>query len=615
MKKIINNNHSTLAAVLFMFIGALFLGSSLMGQEPKGKTETNKEDRSNMKNFSIIENVLPIPEDLKAGFESITGQDAGTYLKFLASDLLEGRDTGSMGYDIAAEFVSTMFALWGIQPAGDMPQKIPGFRHFSPPENKKKEKPQRSYFQEVEMKEIMSRDSRVTVEYVKGTESKSRTFYPDIDYQFQSNYTQTLSAPVVFVGYGICEKGNDVKYDDYKKMDVRGKVVMILSEVPGKDDPQSPFNTDKMKKKYFPRRRMMRRMTSPKIKLAREKGAAAVILVENSPEKNPDVPKRVLASGKINDERPIFPGKRRRLNLVQSSIPMPWATLPTIRVSRDMADVILGYAGQRVEKLKSTIEKNYKPGSFALPGVSVKIESTVEEKLIRSRNVLGYIEGSDPELKDEVVVIGAHLDHLGKRGDYIFNGADDNGSGSVAVMEIAQAFAMNPQKPKRSVLFALWTGEEKGLLGSRYYVSHPFFPLEKTVSYINLDMISREWTLPRLKMAAKRFGVTLDEKILESIDASTFLSLSLSRSDEVLHAVKKNNQYVGLQLHFRITDQWMGGSDHAPFGYHKIPWVFFFASMTEDYHQPSDSFEKVSLQLIEKISRLSWLTIFSLASQ
>jgi len=615
LKKIINNNQLTLAAVLFMFIWVLFVGPSLMGQEPKGKTEPNKEDRSNMKNFSIIEKVLPTPEDLKAGFESITGKDAGTYLKFLASDLLEGRDTGSMGYDIAAEFVSTMFALWGIQPAGDVPQKTPDFRHFSPPGSEKKEKSQRSYFQEVEMKEIMNQDSRVTVEYVKGTESKSRTFYPDIDYQFRSSYTQMLSAPVVFVGYGICEEGKEIKYDDYKKMDVKGKVVMMFSEVPGKDDPKSPFNTDKMKKKYFPRSPMMRRQTSPKIKLAKEKGAAAVILVENSPEKNPDVPKRVLASREINDEKPIIPGKRRHLSLFQSSIPMPWATLPTVRVSRDMADVILGYAGQRVEKLKSTIEKNFQPYSFALPGVSVKIESTVEEKLIRSRNVLGYIEGSDPELKDEVVVIGAHLDHLGKRGDYIFNGADDNGSGSVTVMEIAQAFALNPQKPKRSILFALWTGEEKGLLGSRYYVFHPFFPLKKTVSYINLDMISREWTMPRLKMAAKRFGVTLDEKILESIDASKFLSLSLSRSDEVLNALKENNQYVGLQLHFRITDQWMGGSDHAPFGYYKIPWASFFGSLTEDYHQPSDSFEKVSLNLIEKVGRLSWLTIFSLANK
>lgn len=609
MKKTTNN--LTLAVLFFLL--ALLPGSPSMGQEPEGKTKSNKEDP--MKNFSIIEKVQPVPEDIKAGFESITGKDASAYLKFLASDLLEGRDTGKIGYDIAAEFAGTMFALWDIKPAGDFPQKTPGFRHFSSPEKDKKKNPQRGYFQEVEMKEIMNRDSRVTVGVVKGSESKSRTFYPDIDYQFQSSYTQTLSAPVVFVGYGICEKGKEIKYDDYKKIDVKGKIVMILSEVPGKDDPQSPFNTDKMKKKYFPQRRMMRHMTSPKIKLAKEKGAVGVILVENSPGKNPDVPKRVVASRKINDEKPIIPGKRRRLNLFQSSIPMPWATLPTIRVSRDMADVILGYAGHRVEKLKSKIEKNYKPHSSALPGVSIKIESTVEEKLIRSRNVLGYIEGSDPELKDEVIVIGAHLDHLGKRGDYIFNGADDNGSGSAAIMEIAQAFAMNPQRPKRSVLFALWTGEEKGLLGSRYYVSHPFFPLKKTVSYINLDMISREWTMPRLKMAAKRFGVKFDEKILESIDMSKFLSLSLSRSDELFNTLKENNRYVGLQLHFRITDRWMGGSDHASFGYHKIPWVSFFASMTEDFHQPSDSFEKISLNLIEKIGRLSWLTIYSLADK
>jgi Zn-dependent M28 family amino/carboxypeptidase len=276
-----------------------------------------------------------------------------------------------------------------------------------------------------------------------------------------------------------------------------------------------------------------------------------------------------------------------------------------------MANEILGYAGQTVETLKTAIEKDYEPHSMPLPGVAMKIETRLEEQLVQCRNVLGFIEGSDPELKNEVVVIGAHLDHLGKRGDYIFNGADDNGSGSVAVMEVAHAFAVNPVKPKRSVLFALWTGEEKGLLGSRHYTLHPFFPLGKTVAYINLDMVSREWTMERLLMAAKRFGMDIPE----GVDPAKFFSLQLCRTPGIKDALKENNRYVGLHIFFRESDRGSGGSDHASFSSQKVPWAAFFGAMTDDYHHATDSHEKVNLTLIEKAARLTWLTVFSLADR
>lgn len=586
-----------------------FLVSPSAGQEKKG--DTGQQDP--MKDFSIIGETQPVPSDLKTGFESITGKDAQAYLAFISSDWLEGRDTGRRGYDIAAEFAGTMFKLWGLKPAGDFPEPVRDFRSFYAPQQPR-EKAERTYFQEVALKEVVSSDSRITVECRKGSETKSRTFMPDMDYRYRVGQTQTLSAPVVFVGYGISEK--KAGYDDYAKIDVKGKIVMMLTEVPGKDDPNSPFAKEELKQKYMPARDFRRRfMPSPKVQLAHDKGAVGVIIVENAPEKALDVPKQTLNARRINDEKPIIPGERARVSLFQSSIRMPWPTLPTINVTGDMADFILGYADQHLEDLKAKIEKNYQPNSFSLPGVFLNVESTVKEKLIRSRNVLGFIEGSDPKLKDEVVVIGAHLDHLGKRGDYIFNGADDNGSGSVGVLEIAQAFALNPVKPKRSILFALWTGEEKGLLGSRYYVSSPFFPTDKTVAYINLDMISREWKKDRLKMMARRFGIGFDDKMLEKVDTSKFITLSLSMSDEIYNALKQNNQYVGMHLHLRKTNQGMGGSDHSSFAFKKVSWVFFMAAMTEDYHQPSDSVEKISTGLIEKISRLCWLTAFSLANK
>jgi hypothetical protein len=416
---------------------------------------------------------------------------------------------------------------------------------------------------------------------------------------------------VVFAGYGIVEE--ELNYDDYGKLEVTGKIVMMLTGVPGKDNPNSPFNKEDLKQKYFPQR-PDRHMASPQVKLAMEKGAAAVLLVESSLAEKADVPKEKLASRRLDDEEPIYPGERRRMSLVQGPAE-PWETLPSVRISRGMANEILGYAGQTVESLKEAIEKDLKSHSMALPGVAMKMETRLEEQLVKCRNVLGYIEGSDPELKNEVVVIGAHLDHLGKRGDYIFNGADDNGSGSVAVMEAAHAFAVNPLKPKRSVLFALWTGEEKGLLGSRYYTLHPFIPLGKTAAYINLDMVSREWTMERLMLAAKRFGMDIPEGVDKVIDPAKFFSLQLSRTPGIMEALKENNRYVGLHVFFRESDRAGGGSDHAAFGSQKVPWAAFFGAMTDDYHNASDSIEKVNLTLIEKAARLTWLTAFSLADR
>jgi Zn-dependent M28 family amino/carboxypeptidase len=293
---------------------------------------------------------------------------------------------------------------------------------------------------------------------------------------------------------------------------------------------------------------------------------------------------------------------------------MPWETGPTIRISRDMADDILGMVDQKIEDLKEKIEKSLQSHSMPLQGMTFTVETKAETKLVNSMNVLGYIEGSDPELKKEAVVIGAHLDHLGRRGDYIFNGADDDGSGSVGVMEIAEAFAKNPVKPKRSVVFALWTGEEKGLLGSRYYVANPF--IEKTAVNLNLDMISRVYDKDRLAMMSRRWGAEVGKEILEKIDVKRYVSFSFDANTPVIgDVIRENNNYVGLHMNIRESEEATGGSDHAPFGQAKIPWAFWIAAMTEDYHQPSDTVDKVDANLMQRIIRLTYLTACSLADQ
>lgn len=591
--------------VLIAVLCLLFF-STLKGQEAK---EEQKPDP--LANFSLVDETQPVPEDVKVGFESITGKDAVTYLKFISDDLLEGRDTASAGHDIAALYGATMFELWGLKPAGDIIRPRMDMRRMMMG-GQRPTSGKRSYFQNIPMRETLETDGIAVAEWQKGQQKKSRSFSPDIDYSYFSSGSQSLSAPVVFVGYGIQEK--ELNFDEYKNVDVKGKFVMMLTEAPGKDDPDSPFNKGELKEKYYPQRRRMRRMTNPKTKLATDLGALGVLLIENSPQDNPEIARQELDRQKIYDDRPIIPGERRRISLIAGRGPrMPWESAATIRVSREMADQILDFVDQDVDTLKGKIEKTLQPQSTPLAGLTFTIKSKAKTKLVNSMNVLGYIEGSDPELKKEAIVIGGHLDHLGKRGDYIFNGADDDGSGSVGVMEIAEAFVKNPVKPKRSIIFALWTGEEKGLLGSRYYVAHPF--IEKTYCNLNLDMISRLYDKSRIAMMGRMFGENIPKEALDKIDAKRFVNLSYDAdTPEIGTIIRENNNYVGLHLSMRASNEGMGGSDYAPFAMSNIPWAAFMAAMTEDYHQPTDTADKASPELMEKIIRITYLTAVKLAN-
>jgi len=323
-------------SLLFVFIFCLITFSLSARQQEKAEEKPDP-----MKNFSIVEETKPVPEKVKEGFESITGKDAVTYLKFIADDLLEGRDTGLAGYDIAALYAATMFELWGIKPAGDFVRPQMDFRAMMMRGTQTPPSAKRGYSQNIPMLETLGSEGKAKVEWQKGPLKKSQTFQQDIDYTYYASNTQSLTAPVVFIGYGIQEPS--LKFDEYKNIDVKGKFIMMLSETPGKDDPESPFNKGELKEKYYPQRRRMRRMTSPKIELARDMGAIGILMVENSPKDNPDVARSVLQRQVINDERPIFPGERRRISLVDvKGMRMPWESIPTIRISRGMANDILG---------------------------------------------------------------------------------------------------------------------------------------------------------------------------------------------------------------------------------------------------------------------------------
>ncbi|MBP7294712.1 MAG: M20/M25/M40 family metallo-hydrolase, partial [Acidobacteria bacterium] len=565
---------------LVALIAIVWLAVSCSAQAPA--TAPRPDDPS--RQLVLVEQPKPVPAPWRAGFDSITAADAGVWIRFLSADALDGRETATTGHEAAAEFVAALLAAWGVAPAGDPVRAEPaGAFAAGPAAPRPAGPPVRSYFQRVPIREIRSATSRITVGRSSGAAEQARTFQSDLDYQFpRVRRTEVLRAPVVFVGYGIRETA--AGWDDYRGVDVKGKVVLVLNGAPRPDDPASPFHQPELKDKYTGAR--PRRTASPKVAAARELGALAVLQVE-SDAAGRDVAARVLDGRVVDDSKPVIDTGDRELELPEPAAPLPMDALPTLTVSREMAAYIVGLADAKLDGLKADIDGKLQPASRELAGVTLELRSEVSGALTSSRNVLGFVEGSDPKLKDEVVVIGAHLDHLGHYGPYIFNGADDNASGAAGLLEIAQAYATGAARPKRSVLFAFWTGEEQGLLGSRYYADHPFMPMDRTAACVNLDMLGRSWTKERLERVSRMWGIGLPEDVMAKIKVEEFMALSLSETDAMDAAIRAANSHVGMALYLRPSrGAAAGGSDHAPFAQRNIPWTFFFSAMTEDYHTP-----------------------------
>jgi hypothetical protein len=605
--------------VLTIFV-AFCLVFALGAQTPPPQAQQPKPEDI-QKNLVQVEKVQPVADRLKTGFDTITAKDSITMLTYIASDLMEGRETTTRGYRLAAEYAASLMSLWKLKPGGDEPRMDRMMMFRFGPDRPQTTPPVRSYLQEFAMKETTDSTTVIDLDLKLGPLGKTRTFRSGLDFTAMMPAADSYTAPVVFAGYGISEQ-KAAAYDDFKNLDVKGKIVLILTEAPGKDNPNSPFQKDKeLKEKYAPvsPMMMMRRGGGGfnKSQEIAKLGAVAILQVQSS-VKDSEMVNGLGRPRAVSDEKPIIDRQRRRLTLPGVTQRMPWEGSPTITITREMADAILEGAGQKIDDLKQKIDTTLKPASMELPGTRLSIKTTATTALVTCRNVIGYIEGSDPNLKNEAVVIGAHLDHNGMSGPYIFNGADDNGSGSVGVLNLARAFVSNPEKPKRTLVFCLWTGEEEGLLGSRYYVQNPLYPMDKTVAYFNMDMISRPYTQDNLSRMARMMQIPVDNEAFKKIKVENFLPVSFTAGAGFADVLRNVDQHVGLDLFLRESgegERAMGGSDHSSFGFVKVPWVFVITSMHEDYHQTSDSVEKVSGEMMEKVSRLAYLTTFALADK
>lgn len=444
---------------------------------------------------------------------AITSAELKKHVRYLASDELEGRSAGTNGTQLAREYIAALFANWKLNPKGENGSY---FQRFSFPGRYR-----------------LGEGNFLVLTLPNGQE---RTFSPESEFlPLALSASGEVGGEIVFVGYGI--SAPDENYDDYAGIDVKGKVVLALRGMPAN-------NTKFASEATFP----------AKLRTAREKGAKAIILV----------------SGPLSpfDDEPVpFWNEPAMMD----------AGILGVTVKRAFAESLF-----HLESVQRQIDETLKPFSFSIDKAKVRLKVNLQRERVEDFNVIGLVEGSDPKLKDEFVVIGAHYDHVGvsltRDGQkQIFNGADDNASGTAGLLELAQYFSANRDRVKRSLIFIAFGAEERGLIGSRHFVDNPTVPLEKIVAMVNLDMIGR----------------------LRN-NAVFVLGVASSPAWKVLL------DEINLQFNFTLRDSpgMFGASDHFAFYNKGIPVLFFFTGMHENYHRPSDDWETLNYEGMEKLLRM-----------
>ncbi|UII33497.1 M28 family peptidase [Fulvivirga ulvae] len=460
--------------------------------------------------------------------ETITKDDLYDYLSILASDALEGRETGERGQKMAAAFIRDHFEEIGLQPPVKEGEKM-------------------SYYQPVELYKNTPGEIYVKVKNNRYDNFKQVVFYGSAD------TGKEVSTEIVFAGNGTPS--------DYEQVDVKDKAVLVLV-----NNIQASQGA---------------------IEAATKNGATTVFIASATTDEEfaglASQFKGWLSGGSLTLEKPKNDGMGSGVFFVS----------PT---------VINDIFNTPLSKLKEIAENPDKLKKVKTSKAAFKTEQKTE--MVNTENVLGYLEGTDK--KDELVVITAHYDHIGRQGDKINNGADDDGSGTSAVMELAEAFVKAKEEgngPRRSMLFMLVTGEEKGLLGSAYYAAHPVFPLENTIVDLNIDMIGR--IDPEHK----------DNPNYVYLVGSNRLSTELHEISE-----KVNETYTQFDLDYTYNDENHPDriyyrSDHWNFAKNNVPIIFYFNGVHEDYHQPSDTIDKINFEMLTKRSKLVYYTAWVLANR
>lgn len=508
------------------------------------------------------------PARVQTGYDSIQPARLKADLTFLSSDALEGRLSLQRGSEIAIQWIASEFAKAGLKP-------MVGY----------------SYLQPVPLIEFSADRALTSLTLVR--DGQSEVFHaPDATATFA--HEATISGRVVFAGFGITAP--ELNYDDYADIDARGKIVLIFNHEPQEAEPNSVFNgignTRYANNNY-------------KLFNAERHGAVAVLSMPDPNHLGPDRTVSPTAGQATASQTQAAQGPR----ILSEALAEGGPKIPLFTLGRRVSDALFEATGKKAAEVETAVNAKPAPASFDVLGVSIELHTaTSEQRRASSYNVVGLIEGSDPALKDETIVFSGHFDHEGTGPAGIYHGADDNGSGTVGVVALAHAFAANPVKPRRSLLFIVFAAEERGLLGSYYYVSHPLRPLATTGAHINFDMIGR--------------NEAADPRVITEISPDTTNQLGLigtHYSPDYRETVERQNKTVGLGITYKWDLDAYNGvlfrSDQYPFLLHDIPAVWWFTGFHPDYHQVTDTVEKINFEKMAKIVKLAYLSGFEFADE
>jgi len=497
------------------------------------------------------------------GIDTISANQMRDYLTFIASDEMEGRDTPSRGLDTTAKFLAMNLSRWGFKPAGD----------------------NGTFLQRIDLNRQRPDGGQTKVEF------NGRTLNAGTDYLPIG--AGNVSGQLVFAGSGWFMKSKDI--DAYKDIDPKGRIAVIFGTA----------NTPPRGVTRAALRAAGQDAINP-IEYARSKGVVGLIFVADY---------QFLANWQANRQRMMERGSTVVAKFQrQQTAP----TLPSIVISPEQANALLAGEQPNTAAFFNPTGDAPLPASFLMNDqkkVTLNLASSTET--VPTQNVVAVWEGSDPVLKAEYIALGAHYDHVGSgcRGttpaDRICNGADDDGSGTTALLSMAEALAKAPTRPKRSILFVWHCGEEKGLWGSRYFTEFPTVPLNAVVAQLNIDMIGR----------SKKAGDTNPRNnSLTGPDAvyvigSTMMSTELG---ELVNTVNKS--YLNLTYDTKYDDpkdpnRFFYRSDHINYARKGIPIIFFFDGEHEDYHGAGDTADKIDYEKMEKITRTVYMTAWEIANR
>jgi len=503
-------------------------------------------------------------------------------IKYLASDELEGRGVGLKGLDAAADYIRDQFSKAGLAV-----ESVGG-----------------GAFQTFTMSTGATLGTHNTLE-LTGPENKKLTLTPTTDFVTQSyGGAGAFQGELAFCGYGV--EAADKNFDEFAGIDLKGKVAIIMRRVPQQGNPHGNFGDTKgamsqhaeLRTKLdhafskgavavlfvndpFTGRKELEQANKQVANLAQAVATAAVEFEAADPK---DAEKVAAARKKLSEEVAKYKAGKGHLGEGEPDTLMKFGygghdairNIPVMHITRAQCDQVLKAAlNKTLAEIESAIDKDLKPQSAVLTGWSAGGVATIERKQAHVKNVIGVLEGSGP-LADETVVIGAHYDHVGRGGpgsfvpgsNEVHNGADDNASGTVSLLELARRLGARKEKLPRRLVFIAFTGEEMGLIGSSRYTKEPVFPLEKTIAMLNMDMVGR----------------LQDDKL------TVFGTGTSPIWDDMLKRRAK-------EAHFELSlsPEGMGPSDHQSFFLKQIPVLHFFTGTHGDYHRPSDDWEKINI--------------------